>query len=57
MKGERIKYPTVEQLPKDAVKIRTFAESRGFTVSYVYKMYKGGKVKIVEFEGINFVIS
>jgi hypothetical protein len=50
------KYEEMEQLPINAVKVRTFAESKGITVGYVYKLYKQRKIKIVSYDGINFVL-
>jgi len=55
MKGERIQYPKVERLPQGAQRIRTYADNRGITVAYVYKLYKQGKIDIIDYEGINFV--
>ncbi len=55
MKGERIQYPTVKQLPQGAIRVRTYADSKGITVAYVYKLYKQGKLDIIDYEGINFV--
>ena len=57
MKGTRIQYPTVTQLPKGAIRVRTYAENKGITVAYVYKLYKKGKLDIIDYEGINFVKS
>lgn len=56
MRGERIQYEKVKALPQGAVRIRTYADSRGITVAYVYKLYKAGKISIVDYEGINFVL-
>lgn len=57
MKGERIQYTKVNQLPVGAMRVRTYADNKGITVAYVYKQYKQGKIKIVDYEGINFVIT
>jgi len=57
MKGTRIQYPTVKKPPANAIRVRTYADDRGITVSYVYKQYKEGKLKIVSFQGINFVLA
>lgn len=56
MKGERIQYNKVATLPAGAIRIRTYADSHGITVAYVYKLYKAGKILIVDYEGINFVL-
>lgn len=55
MKGERIQYTSVSQLPKDAIRVRNYADNRGITVAYVYKLFKNGKLNIVDYQGINFV--
>lgn len=57
MNGKRKEYPKVDKLPKEAQRVRTYADSVGFTVAYVYKLYSKGKIKIVDFEGINWVLS
>lgn len=57
MKGERIKYDTIKQLPTTAKSISKYADELGITVAYVYKLYKQGKIKIVDFQGYNFVVS
>lgn len=56
MKGERRIYPPVIRLPKNATRVSKFAAKNKFTSSYVYKLYDAGKIKIVDFDGINFVI-
>ena len=57
MKGERQQYEQIEQLPSNAKSISRYANETGITVAYVYKLYKQGKVKIVDFQGYNFVIN
>jgi hypothetical protein len=56
MKGQRKQYEEVKKLPATAVRVRNYADSKGITVAGVYKQYSKGLVRIVEFEGINFVI-
>lgn len=56
MKGVRKTYRTVEQLPADAIRVRTYADNHSITVAYVYKLNSNGKIEIVNFEGINFVL-
>ena len=56
MAGTRKIYEPVNQLPSNAIKVRTYAENVGYTVAYIYKLQSQGKVKIVTFAGINFVI-
>lgn len=56
MKGERKKYEEIKRLPANAVRVRTYADSNGITVAAAYKRHKKGTIRIVEFEGINFVI-
>ena len=57
MKGEREQYEQIEQLPSSAKSVSRYANETGITVAYVYKLYKQGKVKIVDFQGYNFVIN
>lgn len=57
MKGTRKKYEVVAQLPKNAKRVRTYADEVGWTVAYIYKLYSQGKIKIVTFENINFVVA
>ena len=57
MKGERIKYPSREVLPENAKTISSYAKERKISVAYVYKQYKQGKLDIVDFQGVNFVLS
>jgi len=57
MKGTRKQYSQVNQLPSHAVTVRQYAESLGFTVAYIYKLYNNGKIDIVTFAGINFVLT
>lgn len=56
MKGTRKQYEPVEQLPPSAMSVANYAELKGITVSYVYKLFSNGKVKIVDFQGYNFVL-
>ena len=57
MKGERQIYETIEQLPKDAKSVSRYASEIGTSVAYVYKLYKQGRLRIVDFQGYNFVIN
>lgn len=57
MKGERIQYDKIEQLPTNAKSVSRYASERGITVAYVYKLFKQGKIMIVDFQGYNFVIN
>jgi len=57
MKGKRIIYDKIEQLPSTALSVAQYAQNNGITVSYVYKLYKQGKIKIVDFQGYNFVLN
>lgn len=59
MKGTRIQYRTVRQLPPSAVTVRNYADSQSprITVAYVYKLHAKGTIEIVNFEGINFVLA
>lgn len=57
MKGTRIQYPEVNKPPANAIRVRTYADQKGITVSYVYKQFKEGKLKIVSYQGINLVLA
>jgi hypothetical protein len=57
MRGSRIKYPSVEKLPDNACKISSYAKDRQISVAYVYKLYKQGKIEIIDFQGLNFVLT
>lgn len=56
MKGARIKYPSVKQLPENAKSISNYAKEMNVSIAYVYKLNKKGEVKIVDFQGYNFVV-
>lgn len=61
MKGERKQYEVVKQLPKTAVRVKNYADGpniigKKISVAYVYKLHANGKIRIVEFEDINFVV-
>ena len=53
MKGQRKQYEQVKQLPANALSIANYADSKGITVSYVYKQFNQSKstYKIVDFQG------
>lgn len=50
------KYEKVDKLPANALTVREYCEREGFTNPYVYQLYNKGKIRIVLFKGINFVI-
>lgn len=56
MRGTRIKYPPMSQLPEGSKSISQYAKERKISVAYVYKLYKKGEIRIVDYQGINFVI-
>lgn len=56
MKGQRIQYEQRSKLPTNAVRVRSYADSKGITVAAVYKQYKAGKLQIITHQDINFVI-
>lgn len=56
MKGTRKQYEKAKQLPISAQSVANYARQQGITVAYVYKQFNQGKLKIVDFEGYNFVI-
>ncbi len=55
MKGARIKYPSVKQLPENAKSISNYAKEMKISVAYVYKLHKKGEIQIIDFQGYNFV--
>jgi predicted transcriptional regulator with HTH domain len=57
MKGERIKYPKVEKLPESAMIVSKYADNQKITIAGVYKRYKTQKIRIVDFQGVNFVLN
>ena len=56
MKGQRKQYETIKKLPPHAIRVSTYAFNEGISVAGAYKRYTKGTIRIVEFEGINFVI-
>lgn len=59
------KYDVVTKLPANAMRVKPFADSKGWAVGYVYVKYERSldpekktqvNYKIVQFQGINFVI-
>ena len=56
MRGVRIKYPSIKQLPEGAKSISQYAKERRVSIAYVYKLYKKGEIRIVDYQGINFVV-
>ena len=57
MKGTRKQYEEKKTLPANAQRVRHYADEKGITVAYVYKLHSQGKIQIVTFEGINFVLT
>lgn len=57
MKGTRIKYESVHKVPENAMIVSQYAKNQSITVAAVYKRYKTKKIKIVDFQGVNFVIN
>ena len=57
MRKDRIKYKQVTELPKGAVPVKTYAERENVSVTWVYKLFKHGKLKIVDHYGKNYVFS
>lgn len=60
MKPNVSKYKIVDVLPKNAMTVKQYAESRNpkITTSYIYKLLKEKKAnfEIVVFQTINFII-
>ena len=58
------KYPEVDKLPDNAMRVSAFADLKGWAVGYVYVKYERSLInpkttvdyKIVQFQGINFII-
>ena len=50
-------YEVKEVLPVNAMTVKQYADSKGHTTPYVYELYRKGKLQIVVFKGINFVIT
>lgn len=58
MKRNYNKYMEVDTLPTNALTVREYADSKGVTTNYIYKLIKEGKndFGIVIFRTINFII-
>lgn len=58
MRKNKNRYEPVTQLPAAALKVSEYARQRGCTTAYVYELIRNNKndFKIVEFQGINFII-
>jgi predicted DNA-binding transcriptional regulator AlpA len=37
------------------IKVRTYADQNGFSVQYVYRLIKQGKVESEEIDGVKFI--
>lgn len=53
------KYPAVDTLPQQAIKVSQFAHDNDITVAYVYIKHdrKKADYSIVSYQGINFVVN
>lgn len=58
MKPNINKYEIVDKLPKNAVTVKQYADGKGISTSYIYKLLKDKKAdfKMVVFQTINFII-
>lgn len=57
MKGTRKEYEKIDYKGlKGAKTIKNYAKEEGIEVASVYRRFQYGKINIVEFEGINFVL-
>lgn len=58
MKPNINKYKTVNNLPKKALTVKQYADEKGISTSYIYKLVKEKKAnfEIVVFQTINFII-
>ena len=57
MRKDRIKYKQVKELPKGAIPVKNYAEREKVSVTWAYKLYKQGKLQIVDYYGKNYVLS
>ena len=57
MKGTRIKYRDIQDLPPTAQKVANYAKENKISICYVYKLHKKGSIEIVNFQGFNFVLA
>ena len=55
-KKKRNEYPDIKVLPEGARKISVYAKDEGIAISPVYARYATGKIQIVTYHGINFVL-
>lgn len=58
MKKNQDKYREVTKLPNTAKTVKAYAENKGITTAYVYKLLreKKNKFEIVTFQEVNFII-
>jgi len=60
MGNRQRQYETIEELPKGAMSIPFFCKQynngKGVTPAYIYKLQAKGEIKIVDFQGYNFVL-
>ena len=56
MRYERKRYEKANSLPVGTLSIKNYAQKEGIKVASVYGRYDLKKIKIVEFEGYNFVL-
>jgi hypothetical protein len=56
MRYERKAYEKVTSLPEGTLSIKNYAIKEGIKVASVYGRFDMKKIKIVEFEGTNYVI-
>jgi hypothetical protein len=58
------KYRAVKELPKGAMSVKQYANLRGCSTAYIYKIWRnsrgvnnGENFEIVEFQGLNFILT
>lgn len=56
MRYERKEYEKAYSLPLGTMSVKNFAQFKGIKVASVYGQYIRKTIKIVEFEGYNFVL-
>ncbi len=56
MKSNEQRYEIVDAVPPGALTVKNYAESISISTSHVYKLYNQGKLNIVVYQGVNFVL-
>lgn len=56
MKKSQDRYKEIQKLPLTALTVKKYADSIPISTSHVYKLYNQGKLQIVVYQGVNFVL-